>query len=221
MTELEVKWGMGVWVTDPTLLFHTPAGRLWPLFPKKRQSLLSISLRGQAMAANSVMSRSEVPSALFRGKKGVMTHPIQVPNPFAGVRPMDFLVLFGEQVAHNLQGYTDLLTEIKRKVGPWGGTGGITVTRGYLCGPSSPFQVVVSRLDQTVKEVYRAIANGDLNLTLVMDLGINLRYTKELAYHGMSLSRYKRLMEHRNKQVLRFWSQVHRKVLEIGNTEYY
>lgn len=68
-------------------------------------------------------------------------------------------------MAEYLQEQVNVLTEIKTKMNSWGGTGGKAVTRIYLCGPTSPFQAVVFRLEQTLQEVYKSIANGELNLT--------------------------------------------------------
>lgn len=213
MTELEMKWGMGCWVTKPNLLFHTPAARLLPLLPKRRQNLLSISLRGQAVAANNVLSDYGA-TAAQNGVSGPSSVALRLTNPFREVDYLEFLTHLGGRVAEHLQQYVNLLTEISKRTNRWGGTGGSAVTRGYLCGPYSPFNTVVSRIDQTIKVVYAAIANGDLNLQMVMDLGIDLGYTKELAYRGMPHSRYKRLLEHRNKQALLFWKSVHRKCTE-------
>jgi len=192
MAELEMKWGMGCWATKPNLLFHTPAARLLLLLPKRRQNSLSITLRGQAVAANNMLSDSRAAGA-YKRVTSPPSEALLVENPFRGVDHLEFLVHLGEQVAEHLQQYVNLLTEINRKTNRWGGTGGSAVTRGYLCGPYSPFNAVVSRIGQTIKTVYAAIANGDLNLQMVMDLGIDLGYTKELAYRGMPHSRYKRL----------------------------
>lgn len=192
MTELEIKWGMGCWVTKPNLLFHNPAARLLLLLPKRRQRSLSITLRGQAVVANNMISDSGAIGA-HNGVTNAASGTLRLANPFYGIDYLEFLTHLGEQVADHLQQYVNLLTEINRKTSSWGGTGGNTVTRGYLCRPCSPFSTVVSRIDRTIKTVYRAIANGDLNLQMVIDLGIDLGYTKELAYNGMSHSRYKRL----------------------------
>jgi hypothetical protein len=192
MSELENKWGRGCWVTSPKLLFQPPANRLWLLLPKRRQSSLSIRLRGQAIAASNMSSGVSSQPALERGKVA-FTDVVEVDNPFAGVSPLDFLTHLGERVARHLQEYTNALTEIKALVKTWGGTGGSAVTRNFLCGPGSPYDAVVNRIEETIKVVYRAIANGDLNLQMVMDLGIDLGFTKELACRGMSWKRYKRL----------------------------
>lgn len=204
MAELEAKWGEGCWVTNPALLFHSPAGRLWLLLPKSRQKLLRISLRGQAIVANNVLSGSRVPPALERGKVAI-SRVLKVPNPFEGIGSLEFLTHLGEQVAEHLQQYTNMLTEINESVKSWGGTGESAVTRNYLCGPMSPFKFVVSKLGETLRTVYRAIANGDLNLQMVIDLGLSLGYTKELSRSGMSVRRYKRLLDRRNKKSLVFW----------------
>jgi len=199
LRELESKWGSGCHVTREHLHFLPPACALFNLIPIRWKETLAVTIGGQVHLGS------------LKGDNPASTEVVSLlyPNPWAGVEKMTYYFALGEAMTNRVQGYVDLLTKINVFYGDLGELPEkASVGRVLFHIQSNPFHKVVSRVGEVTKEVYRSISNGDTNLQMVMDLGIDLQYMVSLALTGKSWESHKRLLERRDKKTVTYWKTV-------------
>jgi len=198
MRELETKWGEGVSVCQDNIVLQPPANALYNLLPKKEKEKFAVYTGHLGV------------SGLPEGITHYVNHLSGVlDNPWKGIDQYTFRVVLYNSISDVLSGYLVKLIKIKEAFPP-GGTCEAQVWDGLYLVPNHPFYAVISRIEEVVLDCSRGLADGDLNLQRVTDLGLDLGYLIELATHGRSWSSYKRLLNRRATASARFWNTVYK-----------
>jgi hypothetical protein len=199
LEELKVKWESEYCVDKQYLHISPPASQLFDSLPSEWRNCLTVSIcKDTPVIADNSGNNMSVPSDW-------KTYG----NPWVGHNDLVYYTALGEVVTGRVQKYVDQLTEINSyKVPLQGLPGDAPVGRILLHIDGSPLKTVVSRVEEVTKRVYRAISEGDVNLQMIMDLGLDLSYMVSLIRYGRSWESHKRLLERRNKSTINLWMDV-------------
>lgn len=198
LEEMSLKWEEGYSFDKEFLHLSPPANDLFMTLPKSWQRLLATSICKDTPLGTS----NEVNPV-----KDINVNPI--PNPWAGIEELTYLTAYGNVVTDRIQQFVDLLTNIKKSYNPLQELPPkATVGKVILNIDSNPIKLVINRLDEVLKRVYRAISEGDVNLQMILDLGLDLRYLESLVKYGRSWEAHKRLLERRCKATLSFYDDI-------------
>jgi hypothetical protein len=213
LEEIKLKWEEGYSFDKEFLRLNTPAFNLFMGLPNPWKRLLALSICKDTPLGTSNEVNPEV------NIHGCSTYP----NPWVGIEELTYLTAYGNVVTDRIQQFVDLLTNIKKEYKPLQELPlKTTVGKVILNIDSNPIKLVINRLDEVLVRVYRAISDGDINLQMVMDLGLDLRYLESLVRYGRSWESHKRLLERRCKATLSFYDDVFKACQGLkDNTSYH
>jgi hypothetical protein len=209
LKEMRIKWGQGCDVSTTQLRFHPPSNILFQTLPKvwQQKLLVSIGVLGAGIDASKEGNLYSFPA-------GELVIPTEDPetlsmdNPWRDYDQLTYLTALHSEVSNTLSGYVELLIFI-RKSYHWGELLESRVQGKFYKVPSHPIHGVLTRIEEVIKDVSRGMAEGDLNLARVLDLGLDLRFLADHAAHGRSWESHKRLLERRDRSSLKFWDTVY------------
>jgi hypothetical protein len=212
LEEIKLKWEEGYSFDKEFLRLSPPAINLFMTLPKAWKDLLAKSIckdtpLGTPNGVNPSVNISGYP---------------EIPNPWAGIEELTYLTAYGNVVTDRIQQFVDLLTTIKKEYKPLQELPPkTTVGKVILNIDSNPIKLVINRLDEVLVRVYRAISEGDVNLQMIMDLGLDLRYLESLVRYGRSWESHKRLLERRCKATLSFYDDVYKACKSLADNSSY
>jgi hypothetical protein len=208
LNELNVKWGFGVDVYKDQLYFLPPAFALFQLLPKSWKGTIAVTIGSAADEG-----------ALFRGNLQVCRSGL-IDNPWKEIDNLTFLNSLGAKVTERLSQLLQDLMLVKEKLGQ-GQPEEAWAVGTFLQVPGHPIQGVLKRLDEVIHNASAGLANGDLNLQMLTDIGIDIGYLKEVALRGTTWSSWKRLMQRRASSNLNFWKSVYQDTQQQDECWYY
>jgi hypothetical protein len=201
--EIESKWGPSHYVTREFLHLLPPTTVLFEMLPNIWRKVVVVSLC------------KDTPMGSFKenpykdNPKGVIPGGRKTENPWASADRLTYYFALGEVMTKRVQVYVDMLTKINVYfTGLQDLPEKVSVGKVLLHVEDNPFRKVVNRTEEVTKRVYRAISEGDVNLQMIMDLGLDLSYMVSLITTGRSWESHKRLLERRDKQTISFWKEV-------------
>jgi hypothetical protein len=207
LQELKGKWDQGCDVYDTHLRFHPPAWYLFQLLPKSWKEDLAVVIG----------SVEALPAP--EGGKEVTLYIGEVDNPWKEIDPLTYGTALYSSVSRLLSGYLESLIKIRE----WVHKGRSVEPRIYgrfVHVPSHPINLVLRRIEKVIKDCARGIDEGDLNLTRVQDLGLDLKYMEDLPNTRRSWEAHKRLLERRNVRGTQFWKTVYQNCLNPEDMYY-
>jgi hypothetical protein len=195
--ELEVKWGCKLLVDNEELHLHPPVSYLFKVLPKPWQDKFTVYW--------GTLGRGIKPSE--EGYDIQNDHVVRLPNPWKDIDDQTYLMSLGTEIATVIQGYLGILIEIRGALK--GGPMKDLVLGAFVNSKYHPLQRVLARLEEVVTAAARKMDTGELALSDVLDLGLDLSYLHSLTVKPVSWEKHLRLLERRDRANMKFWDNVY------------